>query len=137
MSDKEEDINDNIKNLYIIKKKLSDVKIHPSHGYFKYYVGDSFLVKMFPGKQFPIPREYVSQYQRLDVSVYSLVKDKKDPNLLNEIQVHIENDPRFKNYKPIQYADHSWNNNGHRMPILHLCELIKHLYRLANLEIFT
>lgn len=137
MSDnKETDINDNVKNLYIIKKRLSDVKLN-RHGYFEYYVGNLFLIKMFTVEKFPKPSEILTLNQYLDVSIYSLTRDKDNTNKTNQTHIPLDSDPRFKNYKPIQYADFPWNNNGSKMPILQLCELVKYLHRLANLKAFS
>jgi hypothetical protein len=136
MSDNfEETIDDDVKNLYIIKRRLSEVKRN-RHGYFEYFVGDSYVVKIFPIGLFLKPPATVTHYKIMDITLYSLSRDKKDPARWNENHIRLDSDPTFKNYKPIQYAEFEWNNNGHNMPILHLCELIKYLHRLTNLKVF-
>lgn len=137
MSDNfEETIDDNVKNLYIIKRRLSNVKKN-RHGYFEYFVGNNYVVKIYPIEKFPIPPETVTLHKTVNAYVYELERDKSDNSRWNENFIRIEQDPKFKNYKPIQYAEFPWNNDGTKMPILQLCELIKYLHRLANLTVFT
>lgn len=136
MPDKEEDINDNVKNLYVVKKRLSDIKMN-KHGYFEYYVGNIFLVKIFPVVKFPEPYKVLTLNEYLDVSVYTLSKHKDFSESVVQDHISLDRDPRFKNYKPIQYAELPWNNTGSKMPILQLCELVKYLHRLAKLSAFS
>ncbi|CAB4196862.1 hypothetical protein UFOVP1290_382 [uncultured Caudovirales phage] len=50
--------------------------------------------------------------------------------------IDLRKDNRFANYKPIKY-DEFGRDDGNDMPILNLIELIKYLYRLNDLSIFT
>lgn len=137
MSDNfEESIDDDVKNLYVIKRRLADIKIN-QHGFFKYYVGDSYVIKIYPSEKFPTPKETLVLYEKVHAYLYEITKFHQNQNIWIENHIDISNHSNFKNYKPIQYAEFSWLNNGRDMPILHLCELIKYLHRLANLKVFT
>lgn len=137
MSDNfEESINDDVKNLYVIKKRLSDVKMN-KHGYFEYFVGNSYLIKIYPLEKFPTPVETITLNEKVNIFLYKLTKFHQNPNLLTEEFIDISSDSNFKNYQPIQYTNPPSLSNGKKIPILQLCELVKYLHRLANLKVFT
>jgi hypothetical protein len=123
-------IDNEVKNLYVIKRRLADLKTL-QYGGFEYHVGD-FVVKIYTQ-----PFKGMNTIDKNDC----IVKHEKVNVLLNELnkrngfyeRVNLENDPRFSNYEPIKYDD--WN--GDNMPILQLCELIKYLHRLSKLTIFA
>lgn len=57
--------------------------------------------------------------------------------------IYLNRDPRFKDHAPIQYdiiktptGGRINQSDGHNMPLLHLCELIRLLNRLSNLTAF-
>ena len=129
-----EDLNDNTKNLYIIKRRLAELKRRSPESHFSYYVG-SFLIKInIPGVSYRDPGGSLVSYDPLHVSLFEEQRDKNGDK--NYEFVHLEHDARFANYQPIKYADYPGYSNGRSMPLLTLCELCKYLHRLSNLAIF-
>lgn len=142
--DKEE----NAKNIYVIKHKLGGLTRGPTENHFEWSIGH-FVVKIYPKEigdpgspylylpQLPkkhSPADSILQYDRVDVHVTEF-----SPNDKGGTYINLNTDPRFRDYKPIQYHLVASNINlsdGRRMPILHLCELIRYLYRLSNLTAF-
>jgi hypothetical protein len=124
------------KNIYVIRHKLAELK--PLPGRFEYKVG-RFEILMYVHKiQDPPPG-----------TTYNILSYKTVDVILNEStvsgatsSVSLRDDSRFKNYEPIQYNTLDLPggkinlSNGDKMPILHLCELIRYLHRLSNLTAF-
>lgn len=134
------DKQENSKNIYVIRHKLNDLKKFPGHNHYELQIGP-FVVKIFPDRHGdPARHEYITQYEKVAVHVY---EPWRQPNGKTQHQLlSLREDPRFKNYQPIQYnvfesPTGSINlSDGQDMPIPHLCELIRYLYRLANLTAF-
>jgi len=135
-----EDINENTRNAYIIRRKLAELKPHNNTMY-RYFVGH-FEVQIYPHEIQDIrPHEKLAdnllKYKTVHVTLWE--EGKKSGQQI----VRLLDDPRFKNYEPIQYDVHTTPSgklnfsNGDRMPIPYLCELIKYLYRLSNLSAFA
>lgn len=122
-------IENEVKNLYVIKQRLANLK-PLKYGGFEYAVGD-FIVKIYTQ-----PFKGMNVVDKDDC----IVKHEKVNVLLDELnrrngyyeRVNLETDSRFKDYPPLKYDD--WN--GDNMPILQLCELVKYLHRLNNLKVF-
>jgi len=125
------------KNIYVIRSKLAQLK--PTYnGHYEYHVG-SFIVHI-----------YLYDIQDTPSTEKSAILAQETVNIvLNETtksgitsSISIRDDSRFKTYEPIQYnviqsPGGKLNlSNGDRMPILHLCELIRYLHRLSNLTAF-
>jgi hypothetical protein len=132
-----EDINENTKNLYIVRRRLAERTKRPGVPYFEYFVGN-FLVKINPNKiqehkDFG-PVDRITHHNVLQVSLYE--EKRYDDNRVYDSYVDLEKDSRFKNYKPIKYHEISGYSDGREMPINHLCELIIYLHRLSNLSAF-
>ena len=132
-----EDINENTRNLYIIRRRLSERTKRPGMNYFDYYVGN-FLVKIHPDriqehKDYG-PDDRITHHDILDVSLYEFKRHQDGSSY--ETYIDLEKDSRFKNYQPIKYKEYAGYSNGQEMPINHLCELIKYLHRLSNLSAF-
>jgi hypothetical protein len=129
-----EDINDDVKNLYIIRRRLAELTRLPHQSSFKYYVGN-FVVVIFTHQvmEQPIadPTDRVTRHNEVDVSLFEV---KKDGTL--QLPINLEIDSRFCNYQPIKYREWQGYSSGKAMPLNHLCELIKYLYRLSNLSAF-
>jgi hypothetical protein len=131
---------ENNKNIYVIRHKLNDLKRLPWSNRYELQVGP-FVVKIFPdGHGDPTQHQYITQYEEVDVGVYEPYRSDDGTTL--EQLLSLRDDPRFKNYRPIQYNVIETSNgsinlsDGNKMPIHHLCELIRYLYRLANLTAF-
>jgi hypothetical protein len=143
------------KNIYVIKHKLSDLKRVPGQLFFEWRIGP-FYVRIFTQlweekdlgitstlHLLPADRrniEYLTQAELVDVEVWESARHADGKSW--DVVIPLANDPRFKNYKPIQYnviesPNSSINlSSGRSMPITHLCELIRYLHRLANLTAF-
>lgn len=122
-------IENEVKNLYVIKQRLANLK-PLQYGGFEYAVGD-FRIKIysqpFKGMNTVDKNDCVTKHEKLNV----LVNELNRKNGFFE-RVHLERDSRFKDFEPIKYED--WN--GDNMPILQLCELVKYLHRLSKLSFF-
>lgn len=133
--DKEE----NAKNIYVIRHKLGLRKpVHGNSGRWEYAVGN-FNVVMFAydtGDVPPSQQDSILRFETVDVVLNEFTKDGTASS------VRLNDDPRFKNYEPIQYnviespGGRINLSNGNKMPILHVCELIRYLHRLSNLTAF-
>jgi len=129
-----------MKDISAIREKLGSLKKAPGQNHFEYYVG-KFKINIWLNKiQEPTDdndSENILTYDKVNVDLYEI---SNRPSSLYKF-VYINSDSRFKNYEPIQYfwvAPNRWrrNANGEEMPIHHLCELIKYLDRLSNLNAF-
>ena len=129
---------ENVANIYVIKRKLAELKRSPARNFYEYDVG-RFTVYIFAYDIQDIPKEEIQsivQCKTVDVIVVERNKD----NAVSSIS--IRDDARFKDYKPIQYdvisTFYGTTNvgTGNGMPIIHLCELIRYLHRLSNLTAF-
>lgn len=127
-----EDINENTKNLYIIRRRLAERVKRPGMHFFDYFVGN-FLVKI----RTPAERNSNDRITFHDILEVSLSEEMRYPNgNPYDSPVDLERDSRFKNYKPIKYHEIAGFSDGREMPINHLCELIIYLHRLSNLSAF-
>lgn len=130
-----EDINEDTKNLYIIRRRLSELKpmgtpLSPS---FHYYVGCFHVIFRAPSAD---KNKSLVQYPELDVTVSEMFNKPDKISLNHEFIIDLEKDSRFVNYKPIKYSKLPYGNSGRNMPIHHVCELVKYLHRLSNLTAF-
>lgn len=133
--DKEE----NAKNIYVIRHKLGLLKPVMNRGdRWEYKVGN-FNVVMFAydiGDIRPEQPDNILRFEKVDVVLNEFTKDGTASS------VRLNDDPRFKNFEPIQYnviespGGRINLSNGNGMPIPHLCELIRYLHRLSNLTAF-
>lgn len=135
-----EDINENTKNLYVIKRRLAERRKRPNQNYFDYFVGN-FVVKIFPDRIQEHndygPDDSIVNHKVLYVHLYEYKRDSFGH--LFEQYIDLEKDSRFKNYQPIKYSVFAQYSTGKKMPLMplmHLCELIKYLHRLSNLSAF-
>lgn len=126
-----EDINEDIKNLYVIRQRLAALKKKPGKQYFSYHT-KNFLVKIMTYRIQEVdthgPNDSIVKHNVVDVYLY------EEPNLS---YIDLEKDIRFCNYKSIKYKDIPGYSTGTEMPIITLCELIKYLHRLCNLAVFA
>lgn len=126
------------KNIYVIRRKLAELKSIRGNGHYEYPVG-RFVVHIYLYDIQDTP----------SVEKSAILAQEKVSIVLNETtksgvtsSVSIRDDSRFKNYEPIQYnviqspGGKINLSNGDNMPILHLCELIRYLHRLSNLTAF-
>lgn len=130
---------ENAKNIYVIRHKLGGLKpVAGRSDRWEYAVGN-FIVVMYcydiqetPPSQIDNPLKHT----HLDVILNEYKKDGTGN------KVSLRDDPRFKNYEPIQYnviespGGRLNLSNGDKMPVPHLCELIRYLHRLSNLTAF-
>lgn len=132
-------IMENVKNIYVIKRKLSELKKRAGYNDYVYYVGHFILHIYTNSIQDPgslDPNDCITKYDKVDVSL--LESSKNNQNVI----VGLRDDSRFKNYRPIIYSFFDGANgivnlsDGREMPIINLCELIKYLHRLSNLTAF-
>lgn len=127
------------KNLYVIRRKLAELRSIRSPGHYEYVVG-RFTVHIFSYETQDVPSK-----DRAD----NLLKHERVNVVLNEVDksgktssISLRDDPLFRSYQPIWYDVIETPNgkinvgNGDRMPINTLCELIKYLHRLTNLTAF-
>lgn len=150
---------DNPKNLYVIKHRLSELKKYPADSCFHYHVGD-FIVKIFTHKlqesndvyhqmaQWVVdpdkdwnrnesPDDCITKHDKVDVNLYEWQRSTSSHETRWEVIINMDVDSRFKDYQPIKHsAKYMFNETGIGMPILNLCELIKYLHRLSNLTVF-
>jgi hypothetical protein len=126
------------KNIYVIRHKLALLKPCAGRGdRWEYRVGN-FNVVMFAYDIGDVPPHMDSILRFKEVDVILNEYSKND----TVSSVSLRDDPRFKSYEPIQYNVIESPNgkinisNGDKMPILHLCELIRYLHRLSNLTAF-
>lgn len=135
-----EDINENTKNLYVIKRRLADLKKRPGYNDYVYYVGKYALHIYTNSIQDPAsldPNDSVVKYDKVDVNLH-----EENPRTNSYRIISLRDDSRFSNYKPIQYNFFDGPNgrinlsDGREMPVIYVCELIKYLHRLSNLSAF-
>lgn len=142
--DKEE----SAKNIYVIKHKLGGLTRGPTENHFEWPIGH-FVVKIYPKEIQDLQSAYVYlppptgktakqpdcilRHDHVDVHVTEF-----SPNDNGGTYINLNTDPRFRDFKPIQYhvAGNINLGDGRNMPILHLCELIRYLHRLSNLTAF-
>ena len=128
---------ENAKNIYVIKHKLSDLKRPPYSSAFVWKIG-FYTVTIYTDRTYSSD-DCITQYEVVDVHLY---EDIRKGDHVNTVSIKLTEDSRFKNFKPIMYNTVETPNgiinlsNGKEMPILFLCELIRYLYRLANLTAF-
>jgi hypothetical protein len=127
------DVDENTRNLYLIRRQLADTKKNIDTQRFDFYVGDWHLI--IDPNPFMEHVDYgdddrITKHELLDVYLYEKNKLNNDSNYIS-----LDLDYRFIGYKPIKYNEYG-SSNGERIPINHLCELVKYLYRLSNLSVF-
>jgi hypothetical protein len=133
------DKDENAKNIYVIRHKLGNLKpCQGNTGRWEYGV-KPFNVVIFAygaGDTPPSQADNLLRFEKVDVVLNEFTKDGTASS------VRLNDDPRFKDYEPIQYnvietpSGRINLSNGDKMPILHLCELIRYLHRLSNLTAF-
>lgn len=133
-----EDINDNTRNTYIIRRKLAELRKRPDENYFDYWVGDKFRVLIYTREIQDLgnddPNDRILSHATVDVSVYD-VKKMPDGFLSTTNFIYLDKDSRFTNYEPIQHLKYS-KATGRQMPINNVCELIKYLHIISKLTVF-
>jgi hypothetical protein len=134
---------ENSKNIYVIKHKLSELRLKPGMNCYNYQVG-KFIVRIFTTRSKRLhsttSREYdrITQHEEVRVNLYE-TKRLVDTHMsvardigTYENPINIMKDERFQAWTltvPEPFA-HS------KMTVIQLCELIKYLYRLSNLTAF-
>lgn len=125
------------KNLYVIRRKLSRLRKPEGYADWHVFVGD-FTLSIVPcHDEDDRDKPSILDYQRVDVNLTESSKQG------NKSFIDLRSDQRFSSYKPIMYDVYetptgglvNWSD-GHKMPIVHLLELIKLLHRLAGLTAF-
>lgn len=131
-------INEYTNNIYIIKRRLSELKRAGIYTCFRYCVGD-FVLKIFTAESYPLKEPFqdknILQYQAVDINLYEY--KRLNNGILAEQPVNLDSDIRFKDYKPIKYIVPMNSLPWRHMPIIKLCELIKYLHKLTNLAAFA
>lgn len=127
------------KNIYIIRRKLSELRPCANRSDRWEYRVNNFNVVIYAYEIGDVPPSQMDSLLRFDkVNVVLNEFNKQGDGIF----VSLRDDSRFKNYEPIQYDIITTPNgrlnisNGDNMPILQLCELIRYLYRLSNLTAF-
>lgn len=129
-----EEINQYVKNTYVIRRRLAELRRLPGESCFNYWVG-KFRVRIWTHGIQELPTDVSNDYDNIvsyllvDVSLYEEDRDK------NETYIDLIRDSRFANYKPIQYKQYG-NSDGREMPIQNLCELIRYLHIISKLSAF-
>ena len=124
-------IDNNVNNIYIIKKRLADLNRHPG-GHYEYAVGD-FVLQIFAHKVQEQPKSNVRVTSCEVVDVVLREKGKQDQHYEN---IKVGLDSRFSNYTPIQYEGYN-HYDLNKMPIINLCKLIRYLHKLSKLAVFV
>ena len=130
---------DDPKNIYVNRRNLGLLKRVSGRKYFEYKIGYFTVIIYTYEAPEPPPTDPDNILTHQTVSV--VVNEKTKDGISSSI--HLREDSRFKDYKPIQYdiiqtPTGSFNlSDGRGMPITHLCELIRYLNRLYNLTAFT
>jgi len=123
-------IDKNTNNLYVIKRRLADLKMLKS-GHYEYAVGD-FLIQIYTHRVQEQPKNInIVSCNVVDV----ILNERKSQGSYYE-HIRISDDLRFKDYKPIQYEGYN-HYDLNKMPLINLCELIKYLHKLAKLSVFV
>lgn len=132
-----EDINQYVRNTYVIRRKLGDLRKAFERDHYEYWLGEKYLVRIFTRRIQdvgpPDAEDNILRHSTVDVNVYDLKRDSS--GILQANYVYLEKDSRFANYEPIQYKQYGWSD-GREMPINHLCELIKYLHIISKLHAF-
>lgn len=133
-----EDINQYVKNTYVIRRRLAELRRLPGESCFNYWVG-KFRVRIWTERIQDTSKEYDDHYDSIvsnllvDVSLYEEGRDAKGDKTENYI--YLDRDSRFANYQAIQYKQYG-NSDGREMPIQNLCELIRYLHIISKLSAF-
>lgn len=126
------------KNISVIRQKLATLKPAPNQTHYEYYVGN-FKINIWLDKiqeHAASFSEKILDHATVNIDVFEI--SNRDNQLYD--WVYLDRDSRFTDYEPIQYSylpgRYQKKTSGQDMPILQLCELIKYLYRLSNLNAF-
>lgn len=140
---------DNPKNIYVIKHRLSELKKHLTDTCFHYHVGN-FIVKIFTHKvQDQMDHlvdficdtdrslnkdldDCITRHEKVDVNLYEWTHSKTSADTRHEMIINLDTDPRFKDFEPICHTTPVRYHTGIGMPIINLCELIRYLHRLSQ-----
>lgn len=132
-----EDVNQYVRNTYVIRRKLAELRKHPDSNWFEYWIGEKYLVKIFTHRiqdqELDPATDSIVHHATVDVNVYDLKRDSS--GILQADYIYLHRDSRFTNYEPIKYKDFGWTD-GQDMPINQLCELIKYLHIISKLHAF-
>jgi hypothetical protein len=126
------------KNIYVIRRKLAELRPVRSSGHYEYVVG-KYTVHIYTYEIQDVPSG--QEANLLSCEKVSIVLNETTKSGVTS-SISLRDDPIFKNYAPIQYDVIETPNgkinisDGEQMPILHLCELIRYLHRLSNLSAF-
>jgi hypothetical protein len=134
---------ENAKNIYVIKHKLSELQLKPGMNCYNYHVG-KFIVRIFTPKSRKAvhstairEHERITNHKEVTVNLYE-IRNMKDLDYNHigtyENPINLGGDERFKNYEPIKVKGY-YDSRG-KMSLIQLCELIRYLYRLSNLTAF-
>lgn len=119
-------------NNRIILQKLSKLIRQHNNPCYIYYIA-IFKIEIYTHRiqeHPPLDKlDSILNHEVVDVYVFELNKTN------TFTLIDLEEDIRFANYFPIKYRKWSGYSTGVEMPITHLCELIKYLYKLSGLSI--
>ena len=130
---------DHPKNLYVIRRKLAELRPVRGRGHYEYVVGRytlhiySYEIQDVPSGD---PADNLLKHERVNVVLNETTKDGAVSS------ISLRDEAPFRTYEPIWYdvietpSGKINVGNGDRMPIVTLCELIKYLHRLTNLTAF-
>ncbi len=133
-----EDLNQYVKNIYIIRRRLAEIRKRPGDSYFEYWVGDKFRVLMYPRDIQDLGHQddkdlSVIHFDKVDVNIYDAKRGSD--GFMHTTYIYLDRDSRFINYEPIKYKQYG-AHDGREMPINILCELIKYLHTISKLTAF-
>lgn len=135
-----EDVNQYVRNTYVIRRKLAELRKVGDENWFEYWVGDGkkFRVRIYTRDIQDLgcddKNDCILRHEKVDVNVYDVKRDADGWLTTRYIDLH--KDSRFAKYEPIQYKQYGWSD-GREMPINTLCELIKYLHILTKLSAFA
>jgi hypothetical protein len=141
---------ENPKNIYVIMRKLATYSMAAGERDWIFEIGHFMLVVRLLSEDYwkvtshgidiaALRKIHITDFKGFEVLLYE--SSSRDPSLRNH--VYLNQDPRFKDYQPIQYdvietptGGRINQSDGKKMPLLPLMELIRLLYRLSNLTAF-
>lgn len=126
-------------NVPEIRKKLGTMKKVSGRDFYRLIIG-RFELHIFTSPRSFQTDDNILQHETVDINVNEVHLSPSGNEITDFIS--IRDDEPFKNYEPIHYnkviTPNGYVNlsDGRDMPIAHLCELIRYLYRLSNLTAF-
>lgn len=131
------ELEESLKNSYLVRRRLSALRKLPGDACYILNI-DKFMVRMYTNAEFSIPanRELpnLTDYKAVTVEVWEQVSSSEN----RRVEVYLNSDPRFESFiEDNRWSDQDWKiRTGSHMPVPVLCDLIKYIDRIAELNAF-